>query len=120
MVPGVPAKSFTMWMSDWEPGVTIVNPPAADCAWVDGENGGRLSGAAMPSLGRGRAPTSTSPMNSAWVFVSCSVDVVVPALALVVTAVTPGEKTTGRVRRAMKVMEKRIDFSCLKFCIKKG
>jgi len=109
-----------MWMSDWEPGVTIVNPPAPDCSCVDGENCGRLSAVAMPSLGAGRAPTSTWPMNSAWVLVSCSVDVVVPALALVVTAVTLGEKTTGRVRRAMKVIEKRIDFPSLKFCIKKG
>src|SRR2546425_1359186 len=55
-VPGVPAKSFTMCMNDWGPGVTIATGSiaAADCAWVDRENSGRLSVVTVPSLGIGR------------------------------------------------------------------
>ena|SRR5205807_3363955 len=88
-------------MNDWEPGVTTANDGSRvpDCVLVERDMSGKLSGAAMLSVGAGRAPTLTCPTYCAYSVASCSVDVV-----LLVTADTGTmlcDKTAGRVRRAI-------------------
>src|SRR2546426_9878232 len=51
LVPGVPAKSFAMWINDWEPGVTIgAGGAVPSCFWVDRGRSGRLSAAKVHSV----------------------------------------------------------------------
>src|SRR5207249_10741302 len=86
LVPGVPAKLFTMCMNDWEPGVTTAKDGSAapDCPWVARDKSGRPNGVSMPSVEAGRVATLTWPTNTAESSVTtCSVDV-----ALLVTANT--------------------------------
>src|SRR2546425_10633411 len=51
LVPGVPAKSFTMWTNDWEPGVTIgAGGAGPTCCWVGMERVGTGREAKRPSV----------------------------------------------------------------------
>src|SRR3989442_13406417 len=99
LVPGVPAKSFTIWMSDAEPGVTIASGSLPTCSWVDNCRSGRLSGLLVSSVGEGRSATLTCPTYTAEYSVTSWVVVVLFPLAD--TGTMPCERTAGRVRRVI-------------------
>jgi len=100
-VPGVPAKFFTVWMNDWEPGVMIAGGSGVpDCVWVARDRSGKPVGVTSLTFGVGRAPTLTCPMYSAVSSVmSCSAVALLLVLADTATALC--DRTTGRVRRAI-------------------